>query len=57
MVLHAQPNQNLATNKYPLLNDQGTDMNARTKYIVGQIFEKYSIEDEKNPGRRIMGEQ
>ena len=35
MILYAHANQNLATNKYPLLNDEGTDMNARAKYIVG----------------------
>ena len=57
MTLYAHLSQNLASNKYPLLNDEGTDMNARAKYVVGQIYERYSVEDPEKSGRRVMREE
>jgi len=35
-----------ATSKYPLLNDEKTDLNARAIDIFTQIFLKYAIADE-----------
>jgi hypothetical protein len=43
-----------AASKVPLMNDDGTDINERAKFIFDQMFHTYAIDDPDDPSRKVM---
>ena len=43
-----------SASKFPLLNDDLTDLNARSKSVFVHMFEQSSIVDPDQPDRKIM---
>ena len=46
-----------SASKFPLLNDDLTDLNERSKYVFSQMFSDYSVVDPEHPDRKIMGSE
>lgn len=36
------------------MNEEGTDINERAKFIFDQMFQSYAVEDPERPGVKVM---
>ena len=43
-----------AVSKFPLLNEEQTDLNDRLKFVFNQMFDTYAKVDEDQPDRKVM---